>query len=281
MIMGQAAGAAASIAIDQGSSVQSVPYSSLSAQLSQDGVVLSIPLLSATSLTYKPQSVGTAGNSQSVYLTNVSSTPLSITSIAMSGQNASSFVFANSCGPTLAAGASCTIHGHLAPVTAGALTAIITITDNANGSSQTIALYGTGVAAAGAALSSSSLSYGNVEVGTSSGSQQVILTNGGDLTLSISSISLTGTNSSQFVFANTCGSSLAVGANCTIHGHFAPIVAGAMTAAVTITDNAPTSPQTITLGGAGLSPPSASLSNNQPELRQPGYWGRFSFSRRR
>jgi len=53
------------------------------------------------------------------------------------------------------------------------------------------------------------------------------------------------------VFANNCGPSLAVGASCTIHGHFAPTVAGAATAAVTIADNAAGSPQSIALSGTG------------------------------
>jgi hypothetical protein len=53
------------------------------------------------------------------------------------------------------------------------------------------------------------------------------------------------------VFANSCGSSLAIGANCTIHGHFTPTATGALTAAVTITDSASGSPQSISLSGTG------------------------------
>jgi hypothetical protein len=53
------------------------------------------------------------------------------------------------------------------------------------------------------------------------------MTNTGEAAHSIVSIAVTGVNASSFVFANTCGSSLLAGANCTIHGHFAPAVAGA------------------------------------------------------
>ncbi|MDR3662481.1 MAG: choice-of-anchor D domain-containing protein, partial [Mycobacterium sp.] len=87
-------------------------------------------------------------------------------------------------------------------------------------------------------LSATSLSYGSVDVGSTSSSHSVTMTNTGSATLTISSIALTGANASQFVFANNCGTSLAVGASCTIHGHFAPTATGAASAAVTITDNA-------------------------------------------
>jgi hypothetical protein len=62
---------------------------------------------------------------------------------------------------------------------------------------------------------------------------------------------VTGADASSFEFANSCGSSLAIGANCTIHGHFAPVTTGALTAAVTIIDSASGSPQSISLSGTG------------------------------
>jgi len=210
--------------------------------------------LSATSLSLGSVYVGLSGNSGTVTLTNTGTATLSITSIAVTGANAASFDFANSCGASLAAGANCTIHGHFAPTKTGALTASVTITDSAVTSPQTIALSGTGLAPP-VTLSASSLSYGSVPVGETSGSQTVVITNVGTTTLSITSIAVTGTNASSFVFANSCGTSIAVGANCTVHGHFAPTTTGALTAAITIADNAPTSPQTIALSGTGLPPP--------------------------
>lgn len=182
-------------------------------------------------------------------LTNNGGLTLSISSIRVTGNNASSFAFASSCGSTLAAGASCTVHGHFAPLTTGALTAAVTITDNASGSPQSISLTGTGVTPPTASLSATSLSFGNQAVGTAGASQSVTLTNNGGLPLLISSIAVTGTDATSFAFASSCGSTLAAGANCTIHGHFAPATTGALTASVTITDNASGSPQTIALTG--------------------------------
>jgi hypothetical protein len=207
--------------------------------------------LSATSLSYAPTIVGESSGSQVVTVTNSTSAAVPIGSIAVTGTNASSFVFANSCGTSLAAGANCTVHGHFAPVSTGALKAAVTITYTGTGSPQSIALSGTGLKPP-VTLSAASLSFGSVDEGATSASQTVVVTNSGTAAVTFTSIAVTGTNASSFVFANSCGTSLAVGATCTIHGHFAPTVTGALTAAIKITDSAITSPQSIALSGTGV-----------------------------
>ena len=220
-----------------------------------------ITTLETTSLSFGSITVGQTSASQTAVLTNAGDAPLSITGIALTGPNASSFDFANNCGTGLPAGGQCEIHGHFAPIAPGALSATISITDNAGNSPQTIALSGTGVGMpTTVAFSATSLSFGSITVGETSASQQVVVTNTGSAALSIASIAVTGTNASSFVFANTCGTSLAVGASCTIHGHFAPTTDGALTASVTITDDAATSPQTIALSGTGVGMPVVTLS---------------------
>jgi hypothetical protein len=185
-----------------------------------------------------------------VTLTNTGGMPLVIHGINYIGADATSFVFGNSCGSSLAAGASCTIHGHFAPTTTGPLTATIVITDNAPGSPHTISLTGTGAVPV-VSLSATSLTYGPQTFGSESASQLVTLTNTGILPLGIISIRVTGADASSFDFANNCGSSLAAGSSCTIHGHFAPTTTGPLTAAIVITDHAGNSPQSITLTGTG------------------------------
>jgi hypothetical protein len=103
-----------------------------------------------------------------------------------------------------------------------------------------------------AAISSASLAFANGVVGTSSASQTVTLTNTSGLTMNIASIAVTGTNPADFVQTHTCGSSLGIGASCTITVSFNPIAAGPRSASVTITDSALASPQTIALSGTGL-----------------------------
>ena len=210
--------------------------------------------LSTTSVAFSSMTTGTTSASQYITLTNTGDTALLISSISVTGANASSFVFANSCGTSLAAGANCSIHGHFAPIATGPLSAAITLVDNAGNSPQTIALSGTGMEPP-VTFSNTALTFASTIAGESSGSESVTMTNTGTAALAISSIAITGTNASQFVFANNCPTTLAVGANCTIHGHFAPTATGAMTAAITITDSAAGSPQTINLAGTGLKGP--------------------------
>jgi len=207
--------------------------------------------LTATSLNFGSVLVGSSSNSQYVTMTNTGTTAVTIASVALTGANASQFVFGNTCGTSLAAGANCSIHGHFAPTANGAMTGAITITDSATGSPQSITLAGTGYSPTSVTLSATSLNFGSVAVGSTSSSQSVTMTNTGSAALSITSIALTGANASSFVFANSCGTSLAAGANCSIHGHFAPTITGALTAAITISDSAAGSPQTISISGTG------------------------------
>jgi uncharacterized membrane protein len=86
-------------------------------------------------------------------------------------------------------------------------------------------------------------------VGTSTTKTET-LTNSGLLTLSISSVSIIGTNKSDFaITSNSCGSSLAMGANCQISVKFTPAAAGKRSAQLSITDSACGLPQVVNLSG--------------------------------
>lgn len=245
--------AAVTITDNAGSSPQSI-------NLTGTGVAVPIASLSNGSLGFGSQSGGTSSLSKSVILTNTGDLPLNINSITVTGTGASSFIFDNSCGSSLGVGANCTIHGHFSPQAVGPLTAAVTISDNAGNTPQSISLSGTGVGAAAVQLSTTNVNYGSVNVGLWSWLEYLTMTNVGNIPLEINSITVTGTNASSFVFENTCGSSLAVGANCTIHGHFQPTGPGPVTAAVSISDNAGNTPQTISLSGTGVSAATAILS---------------------
>ena len=98
-------------------------------------------------------------------------------------------------------------------------------------------------------LSPSALSFGNQNVGTSSTPQNVTLTNTGSAILKISSIVIS--VASPFHQTNNCPSSLAAGAKCTISVKFRPGNKGVFHGAVSVTDNAPGSPQEVPLTGTG------------------------------
>jgi len=104
--------------------------------------------LSPASLNFGPQGVQAPNVPQVVTLTNTGQAPLSITSIAIAGQNSGDFAQANNCpiSPnTLAAGDNCMITVYFFPTGAGTLNADVTITDNAPNSPQNLPLSGTGV----------------------------------------------------------------------------------------------------------------------------------------
>jgi hypothetical protein len=69
--------------------------------------------------------------------------------------------------------------------------------------------------------------------------------------LAVTGIAVSGANSGDFVVTNTCGASVAGGANCTIGATFKPTAGGTRTATITITDSAVSGTQTITLQGTG------------------------------
>jgi subtilase family serine protease len=103
-------------------------------------------------------------------------------------------------------------------------------------------------------LSPSSLTFGQLITGTTSAAQNVTLANIGNASLSISSIAIGGTNSGDFAQTNTCGGSVAPGANCPISVTFTPAANGTRTASLGVTDNASGSPQAVSLTGTGVQP---------------------------
>jgi hypothetical protein len=215
--------------------------------LSGNGVPSPSVTLTPLSLTFATSlPVGTTSAAQTVTLSNVGSSSLLITSIAASGD----FAAINNCPAGLAAGDNCTISVTFTPTAVGNRYGTLSVTDNNNGvpgSTQTVALEGTGLAAPGVTLSASSLTFGPQAAGTTSVAQTLTLTNSGTAALTITSIVITG----GFSQTNTCPQSLAAGAACTFSVSFAPTVDGTLTGTLTITDNGPTSPQVVSLGGSG------------------------------
>jgi hypothetical protein len=212
--------------------------------------------LSATSLAFGNQTVNTMSAAQSATLSNSGGSALSLSKIAVSGANAASFLLSHNCGSSLAAGQSCAIQVQFHPAATGSLTSAVTITDNASNPSQSMALSGTGVSAAGASVTvtPASMSFGSQTVNTISAAQSITVKNSGTSALSLNSVTLSGTNSSAFKVSKGCGASLAAGASCVIQIQFAPSAAGSMSANLTIADNAPNSPQTVSLSGSAVNP---------------------------
>lgn len=206
--------------------------------------------LSASSVNFASQPVGTSSAAQSVTLTN-QSTVLAVTglTIAASGD----FSETDNCGTGLAPSAFCTISVTFKPTATGTRTGSITLTDNAIGSPQSVSLTGIGINAPAISLAPASLTFSSQRVGSQSPAQPVTMTNTGNATLNISSINITGLNPSDFNQTNTCNSTLAPSATCTINVTFKPTSGGQRTAGISITSDARGSLPTVTLSGTGLS----------------------------
>jgi len=99
-------------------------------------------------------------------------------------------------------------------------------------------------------FSASSLTFGDEEVGSTSEPLLITLTNTGTAPLSISGIAV----SANFAETDTCGSTLAAGANCAINVTLVPNTTGSVKGAVTFTDNAAGSPQMVSLKGMAVTP---------------------------
>ena len=108
------------------------------------------------------------------------------------------------------------------------------------------------VSTPGVTISSASVAFNSQLVGTTSAPQSVTLTNSGNATLNIASVTVTGPNAANFALTNTCGGSVAPGANCTASVTFTPSATGSRKASVIVTDNAAGSPHSVALSGAGI-----------------------------
>ena len=106
-------------------------------------------------------------------------------------------------------------------------------------------------------LTPTSLKWGKVLVGTKSAPKKATVTNSGNATLNISTIVASGdfalatVKATKKVTPCVNGTALAPSASCVIKVTFTPTQKGTRTGAVTFTDNAPDSPQTLPLSGTG------------------------------
>ncbi|MEO8972891.1 MAG: N,N-dimethylformamidase beta subunit family domain-containing protein [Ktedonobacteraceae bacterium] len=218
------------------------------------GVIPSVNI-SPLNVSFGNQNVGTTSAAQTVRLFNSGTSALSISSIGLTGTNSGDFAQTNNCPGSLAANASCNVSVTFTPTNSGSRTANLTFTDGGPGSPQNVALSGNGTTTIPiVSLSPTSVSFGNQNVGTTSATATVKLTNTGTVPLIISSIAVTGTNAGDFAQTNNCPGSLASNVSCTITTTFTPTATGSRSANVTFTDNAADSPENAALSGTGTSP---------------------------
>lgn len=217
------------------------------------GTALTTASPSPASLAFPAQVYGTASSSMTVTLENTGSQALATTSIVTSGD----FSETDNCvNAVVAAGASCTVQVTFVPQATGPRSGAMTIFANVYGGQMGVALTGTGAPQGAVTLMPPIVSFGQVQVGTTSPALEVTVANGSDAAVPVNSIAVT----PPFAIAsNACGTtSLAAQSDCQVEVEFAPTQAGPAAGLLTFADAAGT--QTVELSGTGEAAPTDILS---------------------
>src|SRR2546427_579723 len=193
--------------------------------------------------------VGTR-NSQTITLINSGTANLTISQAKPSGNGLS--MTGLTVPLTLSAGQRTSFNVAFAPTSAGSITGSLSLVSDAPNSPSTIALSGTGVTSTFLLTASpTSLSFGNVTVGSTSAPQTVTLTNSGNSSVSISQINVSGSGFSASGL--TAPLTLAAGQTASFSVVFASTTAGTAIGNVSLVSNATNSP-TIALSASGVQP---------------------------
>lgn len=240
--------------------------------LAGTGIPIPVPVVTTTptALAFGNQTIGGLYPARRVRLSNTGTASLAVSSIAVSGTGYS--IVSSACPSVLAVGAGCDIDILLAATEARLYPGTLTIVDNAAGSPHTVALTGTGVAAAVPVLTWSpmvtTLDFGMVSAGSVSAVQTVTVLNQGPGGATLTLLNATGPDSSAFsVTGGTCNLTdpLFEGASCTVNIVFSPGSAGTKTAQVQVASTG-SFPTTLTLTGIGMAGPNPAFSLSTSSL---------------
>lgn len=175
---------------------------------------------------------------------NTGNVPLSVTSVAVTGENYS--LSANACPSTLAVGMSCVVSVAYSPLTTA--TAAYAVKVSVLGlSDKTSTGTGTGQANPAFSTSASSLNFASVAVG-STALRSTVVQNTGNVPLSLASIAVSG---SSYSANHNCGASLPVSDSCTISTTFTPTASGTSTGTLSVAYSG-VAASNVALTGIGL-----------------------------
>jgi len=206
----------------------------------QPGISVAPPSLSFGSV-----NVGSSA-SQNVTVTNASSGIITVSGVTSTGAG----ITVNGVFPqTLNAGANATFEVQFAPAVTGNVSGSVSIANTAPGSPTILAVSGTG-AQAQIAVNPSSVNFGNVATGDTN-SQPIQISNAGTATLTISQVTMTGGGNG---FGTILSTPLAIqpGKSASFNATLTPSSTGTFSGSISLVSNAPNSPLTINLTGAGV-----------------------------
>ena len=208
--------------------------------------------LSASSLSFGNQVLNTASAAQTITVSNTGFGSVTINSITASGSYSQT---GNCSGAILAQAQSCTITASFTPVVSGTINGTLTINDTATGAPHIVSMTGSGQLPVSL---SANLSFPAVNVGSTSASQSMTLTNNQNTALSFT-FATSGDFSAVGNGATPCNGTLAAKSKCTFGVTFSPTINGQIKGALTITHNAAGSPSSGGLTGTGQNGPTAPL----------------------
>ncbi|MBV9086798.1 MAG: choice-of-anchor D domain-containing protein, partial [Acidobacteriaceae bacterium] len=216
--------------------------------------------VSPTSIAFAAQVVNTTSSAQPITITNSGTADLIITALTLSGSTSSDFSIDPITLPiTVPVGTNVVLGIRSAPKTTGSKSASLTIANNAS-TSTVVTFTGNGIAP-DISISPSSVSFGNVNMGTSSSPSTLTLWNTGTAPLSISNFTISGNNPAEFSTDAPPSLTIQPNTTATIKVTFSPQSAGSKTASLVFSDNTSAGTHQVAMAGVGtlqgisISPP--------------------------
>jgi hypothetical protein len=235
--------------------VTATPGGTLNIDLTGNGLAPGSISVNPTAGSYTPAVVGTSSSAQTFTVTNNGQAATGTLTTTIIGTDPTHFsLVSDTCNnKTVAAGGTCTISAQFNPTSAGAKTAILSISGTPGGTT-TAQLSGTAITAATLSADRSSHPFGSIGLNASSGDVTFTFTNNGGVNATGVTTALQGTDASQFEIAgSTCSGTVNAGAACTVTVRFKPTApTGAKTASLVVSTTG--SSASITLSGSGINP---------------------------
>jgi parallel beta-helix repeat protein len=213
-------------------------------------------LLVPRTLAFEDSVATVAGPTLPIAFSNLGAGAVSVTSVSKGGTDPGDFaVTSDTCsGATMPVGASCSISVRFSPTDVGERTATVTFAGPGAVGSRTVSLTGTGLDPV--LVTPGSLAFGDVAMSTLSDPGLVSVVDYGDDPLTVSSVSITGPNATDFAIASEdCTiAPIPVAMACSVGVTFQPSVLGARSATLTISGPGPVGTRTVPLAGTGTVP---------------------------
>ncbi len=222
-------------------------------------------VVTTPALAFGAANVGSTVAGQFASITSIGSAPVTFGSYTITGANAGDFaIVTNGChaynSDKLAPGGNCLVQVSFTPSGTGARTATLNFNDDSVVGTHAVTLTGVGQDASAASkmlvVNTPAVAFGVQNVGTTAAGQYAYVVSGGTAPVNFSGYTLGGANAADFsITGNNCHAGftdqLPQGASCWVQVAFTPIAAGARSATLVFTDDAPGAPHVVVLTGVG------------------------------